>query len=376
MKWILLMLPVAVVAYLLAWPLPIQPVAWTPPPAPSLDSGPFAANDELRGVQRIVDGSIRGPEAIAVDGRGRVYAGLADGRVISLKGDGSDCRVLGHTGGRPAGIQVQDDGTVLVADAQKGLLRLGYDGQVEVLATRADGVKVKFANDLDVDRGGHVYFTDSSWKFGADEAMSDVLEHAPHGRLLRYDPASRQAVTLLAGLYFANGVTLGPDLQYLLVSETTEYRVSRYWLMGEKAGTRETFIDNLPGFPDNIRFNGSDRFWLALYAPRDARLDWLLPLGFVRGVVARLPAFLQPGPRRQSFILGLDLSGKVVEQYQYAGDDAFGPSTSVIEHDGVLYLGSLSDSAIGRIDLDDLRRSGAGSAAPRPLAHSCSESTP
>lgn len=375
MKWILLILPVAVVAYLLAWPLPIQPVAWTPPPMPALD-GPYSKNDKLRGVQRLLDANVEGPEAIAVDARGRLYTGLADGRVVSLKSDGSDCQVLGRTGGRPAGIYVQDDGTVLIADTRKGLMRLGYDGQMEVLAAKADGVKVKLANDLDVDRSGNVYYTDSSWKFGPDEGIYDLLEHAPHGRLLRYSPSTRQAVTLLAGLHFANGVALGPDDQYLVISETNEYRVTRYWLKGDKAGTRETFIDNLPGFPDNIRFNGSDRFWLALYAPRSALLDRLLPLSFVRGVVARLPAFLQPKPERQGFIIGLDLNGRVAEQYQFAGDDAFGPITSVLEHDGVLYLGSLTDKAIGRIDLDELRRSGAGSVPPKPLAHSCSDATP
>jgi sugar lactone lactonase YvrE len=55
----------------------------------------------------------------------------------------------------------------------------------------------------------------------------------------------------------------------VLVNETGAYRISRYWLTGPKAGTHDMFIDNLPGLPDNLAFNGSNRL-VALYAPRSA----------------------------------------------------------------------------------------------------------
>ena len=33
------------------------------------------------------------------------------------------------------------------------------------------------------------------------------------------------------------------------------YRIQKYWLCGDKAGTAEIFIENLPGFPDNVSSN-------------------------------------------------------------------------------------------------------------------------
>lgn len=367
----LLVVVLLVLAYLLAWPVSIQPQPWTPPVAPSTEEGTFARNGKLRGTQRIADGAVGGPEAIAFDAQGRLYSGLEDGRVVSMRDDGSDCRVLGNTGGRPLGLQVQADGTVLIADARKGLLRLRPDGRFDTVATNVDGVALGFADDLDVDARGRVLLSDATWKFGYGDQVSDALEHGGRGRVLLVDPATGEGATLMAGLNFANGVALGPGQQYLLVNEGTAYRIRRYWLAGDKAGGSEIFAENLPGFPDNLTFNGRDRFWVALYSPRDAMLDAALPYPFVREVFARLPKVLHPAPKQQGFILGLDIEGRVVEQYQYAGSGAYGPVTSVREHQGMLYLGSLSDTAIGRIALSEVRRPGPGSAPPAPLTASC-----
>jgi sugar lactone lactonase YvrE len=255
------------------------------------------------------------------------------------------------TGGRPLGLTLTPSGALVIADARRGLLQL--DGkELRVLATEADGVPFGFTDDVDVAGDGKVYFSDASHKFGYGRHMIDILEHGPNGRLLEYDPATGKARTLLGGLSFANGVALGPDDAYLLVNETSKYRVLRYWLKGDKAGTHEVFIDNLPGFPDNITFNGRDRFWLAIFAPRDALLDSLLPGNqYLRTVIAKLPKFLQPRPKMHSFALGLDLDGKVSANLQYAGDDAYAPITSVREHGGYLYFGSLTYPAIGRMAL-------------------------
>ena len=56
---------VAVIAgYLLAWPIPIDPVAWTPPPNPGF-TGRFAPNDALARVELLLEGVGTGPEDVA-----------------------------------------------------------------------------------------------------------------------------------------------------------------------------------------------------------------------------------------------------------------------------------------------------------------------
>lgn len=360
----------ALLVYLLLAPVRIDPVAWEPLPSPSLQAAPYAPNDRLAATQRIGE-TLQGPEAVALDAQGRLHTGLEDGRVLRIDPRDGRCQVLANTGGRPLGLQVLEDGSVAVADAKRGLLRVATDGSVSLLADHAEGIRLGFADDLVADSLGRLYFSDASWKFGYGEHVLDLLEHGGRGRLLRYQPDLGEAVTLFIGLQFANGVALGPDENYVLVNESGAYRITRFWLKTERAGTTDVFADNLPGFPDNLTFNGRDRFWVALYAPRNAMLDRLAPHPFWRRMVARLPSFLQPAPEPLAFIVGLDLDGRVVEQYRAQGAQAYAPITSVREHDGYLYLGSLSQKGIGRVSLSALRSGGQTPPAPAPLAVNC-----
>jgi sugar lactone lactonase YvrE len=347
---VLLVLAVAAVAYLVAWPVPIEPVLWTPPPAPALE-GPYAANDRLKAAERLAEGQGAGPEAIALDTEGSVYTGYVDGRVMRFDAQGRNGTLLANTGGRPLGLKFAPDGRLLVADAAKGLITVGQ-GTVAALATTAEGQPFGFTDDLDVTRDGVVYFSDASWKFGFHEVMEDFIEHGPNGRLLRYDLASGKTEVLARDLHFPNGIALGPDEAFVLVNETQNYRVLRYWLKGEKAGTLEPFIENLPGFPDNITFDPArQRFWLALYAPRTKDLDALMPHPFLRKVVYRLPDAVQPKPVMHGFVLGLDVDGKVVANLQDASPGAYAPVTSAIAHGDWLYLGSLTAPSFARLRL-------------------------
>ena len=147
-----------------------------------------------------------------------------------------------------------------------------------------------------------------------------------------------------------NGVALGPDEAFVLVNETGSYRILRYWLKGEKAGTSDIFADNLPGFPDNITFNGKDRFWVAIYAPRTAIADTLAPYPAARKMVMRAMQFLPPPVKAQAFALAFTPDGKLAANLQYDGKDAYFPVTSVREHpNGYLYFGSLTADSLGRI---------------------------
>ncbi len=346
----------AVLAYLLFAPIPVEPVAWQPEPAPATDAGPYAPNGLLKGIERIAPGSGKGPEAVAFDAQGRVYAGLEDGRIVRFDADGGGFTAIANTGGRPLGIFIHPDGSAIVCDARKGLLKVSQDGQVTVLATSAQGVPLGLANDLAVTAdGSKVYFTDTSTKFRFPHVNEDIAEHGGYGRFLVHDLATGKTQVLIRSLQFANGVALGPDEAFALIGETGSYRILRYWLKGEKAGTSDVFADNLPGFPDNITFNGRDRFWVALYAPRSAIVDWMGPHPFLRKMLARALRYLPPPVKVQAFALAFDPEGKLVANLQYDGPDAFFPVTSVRERpDGNLYFGSLGQDSPGRMKLPPL----------------------
>lgn len=341
--------------YLLLKPTPVDPVAWAPPVAPKLE-GPYAINAKLAGIQRLAAGIGHGPEGIAIDGEGRVVTGFEDGQVIRLSADGRQVQRLGRTGGRPLGIAIGTDGAVRVADSKRGLLRIGDDGAVTVLSTEAGGIRAGFADDVDVDPAtGLALYSDASTKFPDPYYLRDMLEHRPHGRLIAHDAATGASTVLADQLYFANGVAFGPGGESVFVAETGAYRIVRIWLKGPKAGSREVFADNLPGFPDNVSFNGRDRIWVALPSPRDAKLDALAGWPLIRKMISRLPGRVQNrlafSPIKHAFVLGFDLDGKLVANLQHLAADAYAPITSVEEHGPWLYLGSLTQPSIARLPL-------------------------
>lgn len=355
MKNIVLVLAVlllAALAYLLAWPVPITPVVWTPPPAPALE-GVYAANDKLKAVQRFGVGAGIGPEGIAVDAAGRIYAGYEDGRIVMFSANGSSYQELGNTEGRPLGLSFGPNGGLVIADARKGLLQLG-SGTPKVLAAAAEGQPFALADDVDNTRlDKNLYFSDAA-AYTLDEVLYEFVEHRGTGRLLKHNVETKETTVLMKGLLFANGVAVGPDDAYVLVNETAGYRVMRYWLKGEKAGTSEVFIDNLPGLPDNISYNDQTRrFWLALFAPRSKSLDDLASKpAWMKKLALRLPAFLQPAPAHKAFVLGLDENGQVIANLQHDSLEAYGPITSVREHGPWLYFGSLTDNSLARLPLN------------------------
>lgn len=318
-----------------------RPVRWTPPRDPGL-RGPYAPNQALSGAELWPTGGL-GPEDVLVDPGGRVWCGLEDGRIVRFEADGSGRSVVADTGGRPLGLEWHPEGWIVVCDARRGLLRLTVDGRVEVLADGVDGEPFRFTNNAAVARDGTVYFTDTSRRFGIESYKDDLLEHSSTGRLLVWREG-RGAETVLDGLCFANGVALSEDESWLLVAETGTYSLDRVWLEGPLAGSRETFVDNLPGFPDNLS-RWRDTFWLALPSPRDRLLDRLLPGTAGRHLVARLPDAFKPRPRRHGLVLGFGPDGALRHNLQ----DATGRVaivTGVRQKGNRLFLGSLSEPSV------------------------------
>jgi sugar lactone lactonase YvrE len=341
-KKIPLLVAALVAAYLLFWPVPIDPVAWQAPAAPALE-GRFAENDLLNRSRTLGLDQGRGPEDVAIDGQGFLYVGYEDGRVVRFRPDGTQPQLLADTGGRPLGLDFAPDGSLVVADGYRGLLSIDQGGAITVLAHSAGGVPFGFTDDVGVASDGRIYFSDASSKFGpAMKARDDIMEHGGHGRLLRHDPATGSTEVLLDGLQFANGVALSRDEDFVLVNETGSYRITRYWLKGDRAGTHDVFFDNLPGFPDGVSDNGHGTFWVALYSPRNALLDAMSDKPLLRKMAFRLPEILQPRPAHHGFVLGLDESGVVTHNLQGTGPDAFAPITSAEQHGDTLYLGSLT----------------------------------
>lgn len=344
--WIAGGVTAALLMILLASPVPILPARWEPPPSPE-GTGLHRPNTALDGMERLGVG--RGPESVAVDAEGRIVAGLEDGTVVRVDGAGA-VETLAQIGGRPLGLAVAATGSLYVCDLYGRLLEVAPDGTIAERVTAVGGQSLCLVNALDVAADGRVYFTESSTV--TTDTRLDLLEHRPNGRLLVFDAATAEASVLLSGLYYANGVALSADETFVLVVETTEYRVRRLWLSGPRAGESETFVDNLPGFPDGISCDDRGTFWLALVNPRSAFLDWTLSRPWTRRVASRLPlSWFESAAPRWGCIVALDVEGRVVADLRSSSPRGYAGISSAVVVDGTLYAGSLLEDAVGRLTL-------------------------
>jgi sugar lactone lactonase YvrE len=326
----------------------IDPVVWNPPPIPARTRQRRSAEPV---ALELVDLPGRGPEDVALDAAGNVFAGLVDGRILRIRPDGGAVDTVADTGGRPLGIEVDPDGGLVVCDARRGVLHVDpATGRVSSLVDRIGNAAMLFCNNGALADDGTIYFTDSSQRFGIDHYRAELLAHSGTGRLFRRAPDG--AIDLvLEGLQFANGVALAPDGSWLAVAETGGYCLDRVWLSGPRAGEREVFVANLPAFPDNISTGSDGLIWVALPSPRDAMLDRLAPKApLLRKLAWRLPDAVQPREKKTVWVQAYDSDGRLVHDLQTEHPRLF-MITGVREADGVVWLGSLTAPRVGRISL-------------------------
>lgn len=346
-----------VCVYLLAWPVPIEPVAWDAPEDRGL-ADPFAPNDLLRGASAIDLNGHEGPEDASIGVDGRVYVTTRGGHILQVQNQ--QVREFAFAGGRPLGVETDRHGSLIVANAYLGLQQIDRSGRVTTLLTEVGGRPLIYANNLAIGPDGTIYFSESSSKFGAKSAngtyeasLLDIMEHGGHGRVFAFNPATGDVDVLMDKLNFANGVAVSRDGEFLLVSETGHYRVLKHWLTGDQAGFTEVLLENLPGFPDNLKSGAQGRFWLGLGAPRNQLLDRMSAYPAIRKLVQRLPAFLRPKAVPSSHVIAFNGDGEVLMNLH---DPAarYPTLTGVLETNRALYLTTLFGDVLPRLDKRDL----------------------
>ncbi|MFZ6680414.1 SMP-30/gluconolactonase/LRE family protein [Undibacterium sp. Tian12W] len=365
-KWIirLLLLAIALIvilaAYLLLAPVPINPVAWQATPFAGY-SPPHARNEKLAALKTIDIGEETGPEHIAMGPDGKLYAAVTSGAILRMQPDGSQREVWVNTEGRVLGFMFDAAGNMIAADAFRGILSIAPDKQITVLADKIGDSPILYADAVVVAKSGKIYFTDASQRFGAKESggtfhasVLDILEHSATGRVLEYDPATKQTRLIADGLCFANGLALSADEQSLIVAETGEYRIWKIAVTADSLHIKNKpdkklatiLLRDLPGYPDNLMRGRDGRIWLGLAKPRGAAIDNMAEKPWLRSITLRLPRVLWPVPPAYGHVLAFNEAGKIVADLQDPTGH-YPETTGVTETEDRLYIQSLHAHGIG-----------------------------
>jgi len=314
--------------------------------------------------------------------------------------------------GRPLGAAFtkdKDNNTIIyVADTLAGLLRVtnlnpndSSKPRVELVASsfqETNGItgqkisrRILFADDVDVGPiTGHVYFSDASdiapertpadaEGFSSWDSLTpykrDVLRGKPTGRLLRYKPETNEVDVLLDGLWFANGVAVDRNEDYVIVVETNMVRGIKYNLNlhedddgndekeHKNGDLTEILVDSLPGFPDGITCDrGSAEkdqvCYAAIPSPKVPLVTILNAVPatismYLRTLLLQLPASVLRAIKPVKY-------GGVAVIHTHSGDmsilqdpkgEEIGLITGLTVFDKKLYMGSLVNDFVGVYDL-------------------------
>lgn len=337
-----------------------------------------------------------GPETIVLDDDSNIYALTKEAKIVVLENfssllDGSsqvvyaDIKVLvNYAVGRPLGGKfVPGTKIMYIADAVLGLCRVDLSRafpKLELVVSQVElangkNSSILYADDVDVGKSGMVYFSDASNipperdpDTTFDTMHSYKLDHLrgqKTGRLLQYNPKTDETVVLADDIWFANGVAVDAvDEKFVLICETSMYRVLKYHLSGTKKGQLDVSLDSLPGYTDGVDCTAAGTCYVAIPSPVIglSKLLYRLPKSVQAGIktlIMMLPKQLSPKPIRYGGFLEMKVSSSgddrkdvMTRIVQDPTGDAIMAITGVTEHKGKLYLGSLENRFIGIYQLD------------------------
>lgn len=357
---------------------------------PQFQTGKEVFEDKtlLKKTVKIAQGKLAGPETVVFEpDTGEIFTFNLEGVVSSISEAGEVKTFIDMNdhfdGTRPLGAAFALEGkgeekvsVLYIADAVQGLVKVSMDKKVELVSSQANGRPIKYANDVDVDPAtGHVYFTDSTdiappaVKSGTltlfdtlGASIQDLLRSRRTGRLLRYDPVVRQTIEVADDLWFANGVSISPHGEQILMCETFAARIVSIPLgAGGVYGTPVAWsADALPGYCDGINHSNSGRYvFVSIPSPppkialalksMPSSLSYLL-----RCLLVALPPSLRPKPVKAGIVVVMDArSGKSLKVLTDPEGEIISMVSAVTEDvkkPGRLLLGTLSGDFVGAVD--------------------------
>lgn len=222
--------------------------------------------------------NVPGSEGPVFDHVGRFFVVAPNvGAILEINESDGTQREHANTGGIPAGLQVDQDNYLWVADMKLGILRVSPDGEISHIVRTYGGKPIRGCNDCVFDTLGNLYFSAPAGS-GLDNPVGEVYCRAPDGEVTLLDD----------GYAFSNGVAVSPDQALLVVAETYRKCLWAYQITGDEAFNDKCLFATLPGDhmggPDGLDFDIEGNLLAANWG--GGSIDVFCPEGTLRERIA------------------------------------------------------------------------------------------
>ncbi|NME69821.1 SMP-30/gluconolactonase/LRE family protein [Flammeovirga aprica] len=337
----------------------IQPNKWTPV-ASEIEVDGLDTSNYLTHSKQVSLLGFSGAEDFAMDKEGNLYCGTHNshedftGGAI-LKIDTSlNVEAFIKTEKWVTGMHFNADNELIILMNGVGLLKVNEDKSFDTLLTQTpDGKALLMGSGLDISSEGKIYFNNLSSEMTTSTKTINrlILEMKPDGGVYCFDPKTHKTEIISPGNYFGNGLVLSEDENSILVSETSKYRILRYWVSGKKKGQYEVFMDNLPGFPNNLKRSSNGNYWLGFTTKRSQQLDDIHPKPWMKKMVFAMPDFMKPKADKYAMVMEISESGEILRVFTDQNGEVVKEAGAVLESNGKLYLGGDIVSEVAVFDL-------------------------
>uniref|UniRef100_A0A3B1JG32 Zgc:194209 n=1 Tax=Astyanax mexicanus TaxID=7994 RepID=A0A3B1JG32_ASTMX len=209
--WVLV-LAVAVGVYFIPSPIDPEPFIFEGPP-PALE-GPLAVNTRLQRGRRLFAGQLKGPESFTADQNGNVYTGTVDGKLWRINNETLTF--------------ITQMARIFQNVVRNQILRTDY----EPVCGRPHGLRL--------DRHGQLIVADSYFGLFVYIFFHTAVRISTNGTVFHW--------------FYC--------LLFIFIFRKL------FWLKGPKAGTKETAMNNMVGYPDNIRISDHGTFLVGINTVR------------------------------------------------------------------------------------------------------------
>ncbi len=212
--------------------------------------------------------------------------------------------------------------------------------------TRAIGV----CDSLEVSEDGRrIYFSEPIFYQGATvgDTVDEGIALPRNGRLWRYDLDTGTTRLIAEGFHFINGVLYDPHPgqvreESVLVTQTSLFRLTRFYLRGPKAGSSEVVLDGLPGTPDGIDRDAAGRIWISIFLERRQLLTWVHANAWIKPLLLRLPTRLLVGRQQRTGVIVVSPDGSKPLYAAFYRGPALTSISSAVPAPGGIYLANVS----------------------------------